>query len=99
MGFPFFPKWIFHPLLKSIGDTADRAVRITGFERVRFEKTRTREPYGSRSSPMVRVREDRVSTSAGATRPEKGSHHSGCNPETRKVAFAFWRALDVLARK
>src|SRR5260370_12485526 len=97
MGLPLFPKETRHPLLRSIGDTADRAVVITGFERVRFEKSRTREPYGSRSSPMVIVPEDRVSTSAGATRPLKGSHNSGCSPCTRKLAFTFLHPLYVFA--
>src|SRR6266849_1342521 len=93
------PKETRQPVLRSIGDRDDRAGRTTGFERDRFEKTTTREPYGSRSTPTARVPEDRVSTSAGATRPENGSHNSACSPWTRKVAFTFWRALDVFARK
>src|SRR6266567_2085244 len=99
MAFASWPKDTRHPVLKSIGDRGDGAGLTTGFDSARFEKTKTREPYGGRSSPTVIAPGDRVSTSADTTRPENGSHHSGCSPRTRKVAFTLSRAFDVLARK
>src|SRR5207249_1465868 len=98
--FAFAPKETCQPLLRSIGFyTAVIGGSGATAGKVRLEKTRMREAYGSRSRAIVVPPSEALSTIAVLRLPENESHTSSRMCGTRKVALTAWRRLEVFATK